>query len=182
MLEFTRWVDRGDHDGWMGANQVQTRWEYRVRLQTIYLVGRTANISKLITNSYSLVSLPRSGHIFWQGILSFLKKHQVQCWHITLVAINVCSAPLPTGMYSPLCDPLCLCKFSMSRHCISQMCSQQNLGELLQWHKAIWWGACVSLSDSAFARSMSINPLITSELGISSNFAMGNMTVNILPY
>jgi len=31
-------------------------------------------------------------------------------------------------------------------------------------------------------RSMSINPLITLELGISSNFAMGNVTVNILPY
>ena len=37
---------------------------YRVRLWTIYLVGRTANISKLIT-SHSLVSLPCSSHIFW---------------------------------------------------------------------------------------------------------------------
>jgi len=66
VLEFARWVDRDDHDGWMGANQVQTRWLYTVWLWTIYLVGRMINISKLIT-VISLVSLPRSGRIFWHS-------------------------------------------------------------------------------------------------------------------
>jgi len=40
----------------------------------------------------------------------------------------------------------------------------------------------VSLCRTVRLLDLSINPLITSELGISSNFAMENVTVNILPY
>ena len=79
LLEFTCWVDRGDHNGWMGANQVQTQL-YTVWLRTIYLVGRMINISKLIT-VISLVSLPRSGRIFWHMSLSkYLHQMSVVSW------------------------------------------------------------------------------------------------------
>ena len=46
----------GDHEGWVNANQIQTWWYYRVQLQTIYLVGKTTNISIQI----SLVSATHS--------------------------------------------------------------------------------------------------------------------------
>jgi len=71
VLEFASWDNQGDHNGLVGVNQVQTQWIYTVRLQTIYHVGRTANMSKLITINYSLVSLPCSDHIFWQWVELF---------------------------------------------------------------------------------------------------------------
>ena len=37
-----------DHDGLMGANQVQTRWGFWERLPTIYLVDRSIIYQKLI--------------------------------------------------------------------------------------------------------------------------------------
>ena len=37
VLEFACCVRLGDHEGGIGANQVQTRWNCRVRVQNIYL-------------------------------------------------------------------------------------------------------------------------------------------------